>query len=274
MIGIFDSGFGGLTVAKELFSALPEYDYIMLGDQARAPYGPRSKENIQNFSEAGIQFLHEKGAKIILIACNTASAAALAYLQEKYPKHHILGIIVPAAEAAVKKTRFGVIGVVGTSATINSKVYEQEIKKIEKEHYKPQEKKANKNITVKQKATPLLVPLIEENWQKKPETKMIMRKYVRELKHAHVDTFILGCTHYPILKKQFEKIMGKNCTVINSSKEQALSLKQYLKNHPDLDKQLSKSKKRTYYTTDCPEKYASFGSMFLGTKIHVEKITL
>jgi len=271
MIGIFDSGFGGLTVLKELLNIMPEYDYLYLGDQARYPYGPRSLETIREFSDKNIQFLIKNKAKIILIACNSASAASLNYLQNKYPDKHILGVIIPATEEAVKTSRFGRIGLVATNATINSKAYEKEIKKSVQKFYRPQHKKALSEIKIFSKACPLLVPLVEENWAKKPETKMIMKKYLRSLKNQNIDTLILGCTHYPLLEKQFNKIMGKNCNIINAPRTQAIALKRYLDQHPDLKKQLTKNSKQLFYTTDCPDKFQSMGSLFLGQNINSTK---
>jgi glutamate racemase len=267
MIGVFDSGFGGLTVLKELLQIMPQYNYLYLGDQARYPYGPRSPETLRQFAEQNIKFLFQQGAKIILIACNSATTAALSYLQQQYPAEHILGVVVPAAEKAVQLTRFGNIGVVGTTATIKSGVYDQELRQAALKYYRPTAKKAHPEIKIFSNNCPLLVPLIEEGWSKKPETKSILRKYLLPLKNCHIDTIILGCTHYPILKKEFQRKLGKNCAIVNASQEQALSLKKYLENHPEVDQLLTKNHHRLFYTTDCPEKFSTLGSLFLGETI-------
>ncbi len=269
MIGVFDSGFGGLTVMKEILKILPEHDYMYLGDQAHVPYGPRSKETIKRFCKKNIQFLFDRGAQIIIIACNSATTAALPYLQKEYPDKHILGVVIPAAEKALESSRSGVIGVVGTSATIRSLVYNKEIIKAANKLYNKEDKKYCDKIKIFSNACPLLVPLTEERWHKKPETKMIMRKYLRRLKDAHIDTLILGCTHYPILEREFKRVMGRNCRIINASREQALALKRYILEHPDIG--LSKNSSRVFYTTDCKDKFIELGSIFLGQPINNAK---
>jgi len=280
MIGIFDSGFGGLTTLKELLQLMPERDYIFLGDQARNPYGNRSQESVIRCTEEGVKFLFSKGAKIVLIACNTASADALRNLQEKYgAEKKVLGTLIPAIEQAMQISRYGNIGLVATRSTIESENYEKELEKRWKLHWKPKEKKALKKPKLYSVVAPLLVPLIEEDWLTKPETRMILKKYIMPLKHAHVDTLILGCTHYPLLEKQFARKMGKNCRIINSAKAQAESFVEYLKRHPKINEQLSLDKggrgDLQFFTTDCPKRFQELGQKFLGKKIKsVEKVIL
>jgi glutamate racemase len=277
MIGIFDSGFGGLSTLKEWHKIAPEYDILYLGDSARAPYGPRSTQTITEYTKQGVDFLFSKGAKIVLIACNTASADALRVLQIQYPEKKILGAIIPAVEEALQKTRFGRIGLIATRGTVSSKNYEQEIAKRTLIHYAPTEKRALESPVVFSKAAPLLVPLVEENYIKKPETRMILRKYLAPLKNANIDTLILGCTHYPLLQKEFEKKMGARCTVVNSGAAQARSFLDYLSRHTDIEQALTKNGSMYFYTTDSTERFCEIGSQFLGRKIgknDIEKVEL
>ncbi len=270
MIGIFDSGFGGLTVMKEYLRKYPEFDYVYLGDQANAPYGPHSKERVEALTLKNIDFLVKKDCELIIVACNTASAEALRAAQQKYKgKPTILGVLVPAVEEALKQTRFGNIGVIGTSGVIKSKAYERELAKYGV-LYVPSDKRSRKEI----KACPLLVPLIEEGLVDHPATRMILKNYLRPLKHANIDTLILGCTHYPLLQKEIARIMGKNCQLISSAKAAADAIESYFEAHPDLLKKLSKKGKRQYLTTDCPERFAEIGGKFLGERIKVEKVEI
>lgn len=269
MIGIFDSGYGGLTIMKEIVKTLPQYDYLYLGDNARTPYGNHAKETVTRFTEEAILYLFGRGCSFVIIACFTASALALRELQEKYlrnPKSKfkdgkILGVIKPVVENAANTTKSGKIGVVGTRSTVASKSFEAELKHL------------NPKITVIQQACPLLVPLIEEHWHEKPEARMILKKYLRPLKAHNIDTLILGCTHYPVMAGQFKKFMGKNVNVVNPGKIVAESLKNYLDRHPEIEKKLSKKGKQLYETTDNPEKFAEFTKFFMQMPISkVEKV--
>lgn len=271
MIGIFDSGYGGLTVMKEIVKMLPEYDYFYLGDNARTPYGNHSKETVTRFTDEAVRFLFEAGAKLIIIACYTASSLALRELQEKYlrnPKSRyrdrkILGVIRPVTEQAVYKTKSGRIGVVGTRATISSKAFETELK-----HQKS-------SITVVTQSCPLLVPLIEEHAHKKPEARIILRKYLRPLKNHNIDTLILGCTHYPLMIDDFKRMMGRRIQVLNSAKTVAESLKSYLERHSEIEKQLERRGKQKFYTTDDPELFRDFAKSFAGISLNrAEKVHL
>lgn len=269
MIAVFDSGYGGLTVLKPIMKLLPEYDYLYLGDNARVPYGNHSPETIRKFSEQAVEFLFKRGAKLIIFACNTASSTALRHVQQKYLKgkeetdQKILGVLIPVAEKAASITKNKKVGVVGTKATIDSKAYESEIGKI------------NKYIKVYTKACPLLVPFIEEGWHTKPEATSILKKYLRPLKHCNIDTLILGCTHYPIMLKSFQRIMGKKVQILTSGEETAESLKEYLKRHPEIENKITKKGKREFLTTDDPAKFKNFVEKHFGMKIKApEKVEL
>ena len=259
IIGVFDSGLGGLTVLKYFLESLPNYNYIYLGDNARLPYGSKSPETIYEYAREAADFLFARGCNLIIIACNTASAQALRrlqqeYLPKKYPDRRILGVIKPLVESVSKK-RFKEIGVLGTKATVNSGAYEHELKKIHPE------------VIVHQQSAPLLVPLIEEGWLKRPETKMILKKYLHPLKTKQVDALILACTHYPFLYKEVVKIMGRRISVPHPGEIIAASLKDYLVRHPELGLKEEKLPKIEYYTTDAPANFKIAAEKFLGQKI-------
>ncbi|MCX6786046.1 MAG: glutamate racemase [Candidatus Komeilibacteria bacterium] len=273
MIGIFDSGFGGLTVFKEIKKALPDYNYIYLGDNLRAPYGDRGQEIIYQFTEQAVNFLFKQGCDLVILACNTASSDALKKLQQEwlpanYPNGRILGVIRPLTEEATKVSRFGKIGVVGTTATIKSGAYLRELKHLSS--------LARLCPTIKawQQACPLLVPLIEEGWLDKTETRMILKKYLRPLKDQQIDTLILGCTHYPLLMKEFKRLCGKRVNVLNAPKIIAAKLVDYLQRHPELEQKLVKQKAVRYLTTGDPKTFSKLGGKFIGLEISAEKIVL
>lgn len=267
MIGVFDSGFGGLTVFKEIKKALPRFSYIYLGDNLRAPYGGRSQSAIYKFTEQAVNFLFKQGCQLVIIACNTASSEALRKLQQEwlpihYPDRRILGVIRPVAEEAAKVSRFGKIGVVGTRATVESGAYERELKT------------QNLRLKIYQNACPLLVPLVEEGWLGKTETRMIVKKCLRPLKDQKIDTLILGCTHYPLLMKEFVRVAGKRVKVLDAPKIVADKLVDYLKCHPEIESKLKKDGQARYLTTDSANKFETLGSRFMGNKIQGEKVEL
>jgi len=264
MIGVFDSGFGGLTVLKEFLKVLPDYDYIYLGDNVRAPYGNKSDEVIYNYTRQAVDFLFKQGCEIVILACNTASAKALRkiqhdYLPKFYPNKRVLGIVVPAVETAVRLSRGHKLGVIGTTVTINSGVYKKELEKL------------RNDLKIFQQACPLLVPLIEEGWAHKPEGKMILKKYLRFLKIRQIDTLILGCTHYPSLIKDIIRMMGKNVKIINPAFVTAEKLADYLFRHKEIEKKLSKNQKLVFYTTDDINKFREMGRKILDREVREVK---
>jgi glutamate racemase len=260
IIGVFDSGLGGLTVLKYFLKDLPLYNYIYLGDNARLPYGEKSQETIYNYAREAMDFLFSAGCNLIIIACNTASSQALRrlqheYLPANYPQRRILGIIRPLVENIGTNNKIKKVGIIGTKATINSRVYISELKKI------------NPQLKIEQKSTPLLVPLIEEGWIKKPETKMILKKYLRPLKTKQIKTLILACTHYPLLYKEIKNIMGQRITVPQPGQVIVDSLKKYLNRHQELGLKSVSHPSYKFYTTDNPKYFKLWGEKFLKRKI-------
>ncbi|MFH1613141.1 MAG: glutamate racemase [bacterium] len=203
-IGIFDSGLGGLTVVKEVIKQLPAEDIYYLGDTAHVPYGTKSEESVKKFTLANLKFLTQYPLKLIIIACNTASAIALNEIKQNF-NIPIIGVINPSVEKAIISTKNKKIGVIGTSQTIRSKIYQKEILSFSKE------------IKVFEKSCPLFVPLVEEGWLEQKITFLIIRKYLASLKRKNIDTLILGCTHYPLLKNIIQKVMGEKVTLVDSA---------------------------------------------------------
>ena len=286
-IGIFDSGLGGLIILKEIIKKLPQYDYIYLGDSARVPYGNRSQETIYKFTQQAVDFLFKQDCQLIIIACNTASAEALRKIQQEwlpqnYPERRVLGVIRPVVEKAAKVS-LKRVGVIGTKATINSQAYIKELGNL------------NSQLEVIQQATPLLVPLVEEGWENSDITKKVLRKYLRPLKLAKIDTLILGCTHYPILFKQIQGIMGKT-KVLHSGEIEADSLADYLHRHPEIESKLDKKEdvmvrlsnhdsdidtlrepqcdNIRFYVTDVSVHYEELAEKWFGQGIKFEKVEL
>lgn len=267
MIGVFDSGFGGLTIFKDIEKVLPKYDYIYLGDNARAPYGNHGQEVIYDYTKQAVDYLFAQGCSLIILACNTASAEALRKLQQnyvprKYPGKNILGVIRPLAEAAAENTKNGMVAVMGTRSTVESEAYIRELKS------------QNSKIKVAQQACPLLVPLIEENWEENPATKMILKKYIRPLKSHFPDTVILGCTHYGWLQKDIQKYFGKRIKVLDSGSVVASKLVEYIDKHPDYVKPRPTAGKRIFLTTDDHRRFELAAHKYLGRKIKAQKIIL
>ncbi|MBI2644851.1 glutamate racemase [Candidatus Uhrbacteria bacterium] len=265
-IGIFDSGFGGLTILKAISKLLPHYSYIYLGDNARSPYGDRSADRIYEFTRQGVEFLFKKDCKLVILACNTASALALRKLQQEwliknYPDRRILGIIIPVVEALapIQTKKQKRVGVIGTRATILSNAYKKE-----------SEKRGGALHELIQQACPLLVPLIEEGWHKTPPAAMIIKKYIRPLKLKQVNVLVLGCTHYPLIKEKIQSVIGKNVRLIDPGSVVAHSLKSYLSRHAEIESALTKNSHLAFFTTDASERVASLASRFWGSHISFE----
>ncbi len=274
-IGIFDSGLGGLTVLKQITKILGEYQYVYLGDNARTPYGDRSAQKVYEFTKQGVDFLFKQGCVLVILACNTASAVALRRLQQEwlphaYPDRRILGIIIPTVEAIVslKTKRPKRIGVIGSRATILSNAYGKEIEK----------RNASLLPILFQKSCPLLVPFIEEGMQKSVPATMILKHYLRSLKQQQVTLLVLGCTHYPIMKKKIQAIMGRSVIVLDPGISIARSLKSYLARHAEIRERLTThdlaATQIKFFTSDIAEKFQSTAARFWGKGVPIEKISL
>lgn len=264
-IGIFDSGLGGLFVTRALVKNLPQYDYVYLGDTQRVPYGNRSHETVYRFLEEAVDYLFAHDCELIIVACNTASAKALRriqqeYLPKHYPKRRVLGIIIPTAEAALKNDTTRRIGILATQGTIDSNAYVRELKKI------------CSNATIFQQAAPLLVPLIENDGVTFVDP--ILRSYLKPLLRKNIDTLILGCTHYPILKQQIKKICGKGVKVISSDEIVSAKLADYLARHPEMEKRLSKHKRRDFLVTDLTNATKRLAKKWFGRDIKLQVIKI
>ncbi|MFH1235480.1 MAG: glutamate racemase [Parcubacteria group bacterium] len=260
MIGIFDSGVGGLTVVKELFKQMPGYSSVYFGDTARTPYGNKSPELVSAYAVENVRFLLEKGAKIIIVACNTASAVAMDALKKTFPNIPIFEVITPAVKHALSITQTKRIGVIGTSATISSRIYERLIHD------------GAADAVVIPKACPLFVPLVEENWLKHAETKMIMRKYLMPVKMKMIDTLILGCTHYPLLRPMIEQKMGKRVHIVDPAHETIRTVQKYLTDNLSVEAALSKNTDRAFYFSDVTPKVKDIATRWLGKDIHPRKV--
>jgi glutamate racemase len=257
-IGIFDSGLGGLTILKDILTVLPEYNYIYLGDNARIPYGNRSANIVYEFTEKAVGFLMEQDCSLIILACNTATATSLYqlqhnYLPKKYPNRRILGVIKPTAEAAVENN-FQHVMVIGTHATVESQTFVREIHKL------------NPKMIISQLATPLLVPLIEEDRVETPEMDLIIQEYLTKILPQKPEALILGCTHYGLIANKIEKFAGEKIKVISEGKIVARKLKEYLIKHQDLENDLTKNQLRKFYVTDLNDFYKNQIKIFLGAE--------
>jgi glutamate racemase len=249
-IGIFDSGIGGLTVVKELMKLLPDEHLVYFGDTARIPYGTKSRRIIQQFAWENTQFLKRYDIKLLVVACNTASSAALPLL-EKILDIPVVGVVIPGAQSSVNLTRNQKIGVIGTAATINSNAYTAEIRK-----HLPQ-------AQVLSQACPLLVPLVEEGWLDEYVTILTLKKYLYGLMREKIDTLILGCTHYPLLEKTIQKVVGPDVHLIDSGKETAKAVRSILM-EKGLINLSGKSVPDRFFVSDMPAKFEEVGSRFLG----------
>lgn len=259
-IGIFDSGIGGLTVFKEISKLLKNEDLLYLGDTARVPYGIRSSETVIKYSVECANFLFKKGIKMLVVACNTSSSVSLDALKQKLPIP-VIGVIEPGSRAALKKTKTGKIGVIGTEATIKSKAYSKTIKSI------------NNSITIISKACPLFVPLVEEGILEGPITEKVIDFYLKDIKESGIDTLILGCTHYPLLKKAIQNYM-QDIKLVDSAEEVALEVKKILI-EKDISNKQKKDGQKFFYLTDSPERFKKIGEIFLNYKIeNIFKVSL
>ena len=265
-IGVFDSGYGGLTILSKIREALPEYDYIYLGDNARTPYGTRSFEIVYEFTLQAVNKLFEMGCHLVILACNTASAKALRTIQMNDlpnidPDRRVLGVIRPTAECIGSMTQTRHVGILATAGTIKSESYPLEVHKL------------FEDIKVSGEACPMWVPLVENNEANGEGADFFIRKYIDNLlaKDRQIDTLVLGCTHYPILLPKIQKFIPQGVKVVAQGEYVATSLKDYLHRHPEMDMKCTREGKCRFYTTEAEDKFIESASMFL---ITVQRITL
>jgi glutamate racemase len=258
MIGLFDSGVGGMTVARAIEEVLPHYPLLYFGDIARSPYGSKSPEALSDYCRRNTDFLLQQGARVILVACNSAAATSAHILRAEYSVP-ILDVISPATAQAAAVTRNGRIGLIGTRATVQSQVYEQGLNRL------------RPNCQVISQACPLLVPLVEENWLDRRETKMILRRYLSPLQQQQIDTLILGCTHYPLLSSLIQRRMGKKVRLIDSSVAAAQHLHSFLAQHPEFDAG-DKTRRSRFFVSDATTPVQQLADRIFGRPIHLEKI--
>ncbi len=269
MIGVFDSGFGGLTILRNIVQDLPEYDYLYIGDNARVPYGDRSERIVYEFTKQAVAFLFRQGCPLIIIACNTASARALRriqqeYLPKTYPDRRVLGVVRPSVEEVVERTTSNKVGLLATERVVTSRAYIKEISKL------------NPSIDIFQQACPLLVPIIEAGEQDWEGTEMIVERYLKELfdQDRGIDTLLLACTHYPILYQTFKRHVPSNVIIFEQGPIVAKKLKDYLLRHPEIEKRLTKSATRIFFTTDISERFDRIACVFYGQPIQSRLVTL
>jgi len=268
MIGVFDSGYGGLTVLKELLALLPGYDYLYVGDNARAPYGPRSFESVYRYTLQGVKHLFDAGCPLVILACNTASAKALRNIQQRdlpflAPDRRVLGVIRPCVEAVSAVTRTRKVGVLGTVGTVQSGSYVLEIQKIDP------------SIEVFQEACPMWVPLVETNEHEGPGADYFIEKHLRNLLSAapSIDTLILGCTHYPLLIPKILPLLPPGVQLLDQGGIVARSLQDYLWRHPEMEQRLTRQGLRHFETTDAPAIFDSHASVILQQPVSSRKVT-
>lgn len=260
-IGVFDSGLGGLTVLKEIKNILPNENIIYFGDTERVPYGSRSKEIIIEYTFQAINFLVSKNVKLVVIACNTATARALSLAKDKYDVP-IIGVIESGAKLLVETTKNNLVGVIGTDGTVKSKAYSDEIKKI------------NKDILVLEKACPLFVPLVEEGLANTDISRLTVSMYLNDLIDKNIDSLVLGCTHYPILEKTIKEVVGEKIKLVNPAKETAKDLEKLLIENLLINKNKQNGVYK-YFVSDIPEKFVEVANEFLEEKIEdIESIDI
>lgn len=263
-IGVFDSGIGGLLITKEIIRSLPAYDYIYLGDTARAPYGNRTPAEIENFLRAAVEFLFIKNCALVIVACNTASAQALRAIQQnllpsRAPDRRVLGVLVPAVEAAIEADA-KIVGVLGTAATVISGAFTREFAK------------RAPRIKVFERAAPLLVPMIENNDLK--NVSKTIQEYITPLLTQKIDTLILGCTHYPLLAAEFSRAAGADIKIISQNEVVPKKLADYLQRHPAITKRLTKNHTQKLFVTKMTPVFANRASIWFGAAVNPQETVL
>lgn len=261
-IGVFDSGYGGLTILKELKQQLPQYDYLYLGDNARAPYGTRSFDTVYQYTLEAVEWFFKQGCSLVILACNTASAKALRNIQQldlpkMDPNKRVLGVIRPSSEVLGQFSSSHHLGILGTTGTVQSDSYPIELAK-----FAPEAK-------VFQQACPMWVPLIENGQQDGPGADYFVKLYIDQLfeQSSKIDTVLLACTHYPLMANKIQSFLPEGVKLVTQGDIVAKSLAIYLQNHPEMDQNCSKNGQLSFYTTDNPASFEAMGSLFFGQKI-------
>lgn len=268
-IGVFDSGYGGLTILRAIVEKLPGYDYIYLGDNARAPYGPRSYETVYQYTLQCVQWFFDQGCELVILACNTASAKALRTIQQKNlphidPAKRVLGVIRPTTEIIGNYSQTGEVGILGTTGTVQSDSYPIEIAKF------------FPAIKVFQQACPMWVPLVENGEYDKAGADYFIQKDINALlsNTAKIDTVLLACTHYPLLKDKIQQFLPAGVSVISQGDIVAASLAEYLERHPELEHTITRNGERSFYTTDSTADFDNHASVFFGQPVHSRHVDL
>ena len=268
-IGVFDSGYGGLTVLRELVKALPQYDYLYLGDNARSPYGTRSFETVYRYTLQCVEWLLHQNCPLIILACNTASAKALRTIQQKdlqrlNPEARILGVIRPTTEIIGQHTKTNSIGILATNGTVQSRSYLIEIEKF------------FPGVKVEQEACNMWVPLVENNEHTGEGADYFVEKHINNIlsKNKDIDTLLLACTHYPLLRNKIEKHLPPHVNLLSQGEIVADSLKDYLHRHQEIEKNILRQSKRKFYTTDSPEDFDNKATVFFGERIEAKHVDL
>ena len=266
-VGIFDSGYGGLTVMKEIAALMPDYDYVYLGDNARTPYGTRSFETVYEYALEAVKWLFSHGCELIVLACNTASAKALRSIQQNdlpsmHPRRRVLGVIRPVTERAGTFTRTGSIGLFGTTGTVRSRSYELEIAKF------------FPHVKLAQQPCPMWVPLIENNEYDNDGASYFIGKYVDMLmrKDPSIDAIILGCTHYALIAEQIARFVPEHVRLVNQGGIVAESLADYFRRHPEIEERLARRGSRVFFTTDSPRDFDALAEVFYGKPVRSSRV--
>jgi glutamate racemase len=267
-IGVFDSGYGGLTVLRQIVNKLPQYDYLYLGDNARAPYGTRSFDTVYRYTLQCVEWLLNQNCPLIILACNTASAKALRSIQQNdlkrlHPTARVLGVLRPTTEIIGKFTDTNSVGILATNGTVQSRSYEKEINQ-----FFPQ-------VKIEQEACPMWVPLVENNEHHSEGADYFVKKHIDNIldKDKNIDILLLACTHYPLLKEKIEKHLPEHVKMLSQGGIVADSLNAYLQRHPEIETKISKAGKRAFYTTDSAADFTNKASIFFGERleaIHVD----
>ena len=269
-IGVFDSGYGGLTILSAIRKLLPEYDYVYLGDNARSPYGTRSFDVINDFTLQAVRYLFSEGCPLVIVACNTASAKALREIQQKYlptsedPSRRVLGVIRPTAEVVGNVTETKHIGIMATPGTISAQSYEVELAKL------------FPDVSVHGQACPMWVPLVEYGESNGEGADFFVQKYLNELleQDKQIDSIVLACTHYPLLRPKIEQYLPEGIALLSQGELVATSLKDYLHRHPEMNDRLTQGGSIRYLTTECPDKFGDLASIFVDEEVNATRVKI